>query len=174
MSLLAVLAAVRLLASASPQGAELGPLLRTRSFYFVPVSDPDGYAANAASAAGGNSLPLHRKNMRPTCPHAKAATGVDLNRNFPTCFEGDKHGASANPCAEVRTHSGPLVPRPHLTLVAGLPRPFRAFRAREPRPGRLRRLASPSPSHSALAPRLRVSACRPQPPLSPPHHCLPP
>lgn len=107
MTTLAVLAAIRLLASASPLGAELGPLLRTRSFHFVPVSDPDGYAANAAAAARGEALPLHRKNMRPTCPRARAATGVDLNRNFPTCFSGDAGGASTNPCAEVRSQWRP-------------------------------------------------------------------
>ncbi|MBC8145111.1 MAG: T9SS type A sorting domain-containing protein, partial [bacterium] len=54
---------------------EVTHLLDTRSLWFVPLVNPDGYARNIQTAPTGGGL--WRKNMR-----ADGDSGVDLNRNY--------------------------------------------------------------------------------------------
>lgn len=63
-------------------------LLHSRQLWFIPVVNPDGYAANCRNVQGH----MVRTNMRPACTrtHGNRGPGVDLNRNYPICFERAK------------------------------------------------------------------------------------
>ena len=68
--------------------------------------NPDGYKDNIRQGSGEKN---RRKNMLPGC-RTIANNGVDLNRNYETCWSGDTMcmndqfgrdcGNSPNPCAE--------------------------------------------------------------------------
>jgi hypothetical protein len=74
-------------------------LLKTRKLVFFLVVNPDGYVANEI----GNGM--RRKNMANpqniVCPtnHPDSEVGVDLNRNYAICFDGDTIGSSRDACA---------------------------------------------------------------------------
>jgi hypothetical protein len=51
---------------------------------------------------------MQRKNRNPSCTRSALNTGVDLNRNFPVCFERDEIGSNSNPCAEDYGGRAPL------------------------------------------------------------------
>ena len=75
-------------------------LLHSRQLWFIPIVNPDGYAANCRNVQGR----MVRTNMRPSCTktHGNRGPGVDLNRNYPVCFERAKidRSASTRPCGE--------------------------------------------------------------------------
>jgi hypothetical protein len=92
----------------------MAALLEARSVWFIPAVNPDGYESNRAHKpnGGGNQ----RKNSNGVdsnkCANARYdSLGVDLNRNYATCWSGDcptghdvvKHsdcGSSKRPCDE--------------------------------------------------------------------------
>lgn len=71
-------------------------ILHNRQLWFVPLVNPDGYEYNIHHR---NDL-WQRKNRRPSCAKHDSHQGVDLNRNYPTCFREPGAGSSTNPCAE--------------------------------------------------------------------------
>ena len=75
-------------------------LLHSRQLWFIPIVNPDGYAANCADMQGH----MVRTNLRPACTrtHGNRGPGVDLNRNYPICFDRaiKDHSASTHPCVE--------------------------------------------------------------------------
>jgi hypothetical protein len=75
-------------------------LLHTRQLWFVPIVNPDGYAANCRDEQGR----MVRTNMRPACTRKQGnrGPGVDLNRNYAVCFEraAQDRSASTQPCSE--------------------------------------------------------------------------
>ncbi|MCL4130932.1 UNVERIFIED_CONTAM: hypothetical protein GTU68_060211 [Idotea baltica] len=78
---------------------EFLPLLKKSDWYFVPVSNPDGYAY---SFKGGRSR-MWRKNRKQTNRFLpNRCKGVDLNRNWALKWGV---GASSNPCSD--TYKGP-------------------------------------------------------------------
>jgi hypothetical protein len=74
-------------------------LVSSRRMLFWPIVNPDGYLWNEINKPQGDGM--QRKNRRPGCKHGRADdVGVDLNRNYPTCFEQVDDGASSDPCGE--------------------------------------------------------------------------
>lgn len=75
-------------------------LLHTRQLWFLPIVNPDGYAANCRGVQGQ----MVRTNMRPACTRTRGnrGPGVDLNRNYPVCFDRatQDRSASTKPCSE--------------------------------------------------------------------------
>ena len=71
-------------------------ILRHRQLWFVPLVNPDGYEYNIQHSRDH----WQRKNRRPSCSRHDSHQGVDLNRNYPTCFSEPGGGSSRNPCAE--------------------------------------------------------------------------
>ncbi|GBG27005.1 Carboxypeptidase A4 [Hondaea fermentalgiana] len=93
-------------------------ILRSRRMWIIPVVNPDGFVYNEEQLAaypGAIRHAMQRKNRAPP-PSQKYCSlgklGVDLNRNYATCFfEDDKddpirRGASLNPCDE--DYQGPV------------------------------------------------------------------
>ena len=86
--------------------AAVEALLEARQLHFIPIVNPDGYKDNIKQ---GNGRKYRRKNTLPGCSSV-TQNGVDLNRNYDTCWEGDTKceidqfgkdcGNSPNPCAE--------------------------------------------------------------------------
>ena len=92
-------------------------LLRSRALWVIPSLNPDTYDANIkmASSKSPPVFGLNRKNQRHSCnPKEKKLSflfyvlmysqydedGVDLNRNFPICFDIDEKGSSSRGCRE--------------------------------------------------------------------------
>ena len=89
-------------------------LLEARSCWFVPAVNPDGYQKNQdiKPNGGGNQRKNSNKEDSNACGSNRYDDeGVDLNRNYPTCWSGDcptshdivKHsdcGSSKKPCDE--------------------------------------------------------------------------
>ena len=75
-------------------------LLHSRQLWFIPVVNPDGYSANCRNVQGR----MVRTNMRPACTRTtrNRGPGVDLNRNYPVCFDRatKDRSASTTPCSE--------------------------------------------------------------------------
>jgi murein tripeptide amidase MpaA len=81
-------------------------LLESRQLWFIPLVNPDGYIDNLGKSGGDR---IRRKNTLPGCSQIKR-NGVDLNRNYETCWSGDTLcendvygrdcGNSPNQCAE--------------------------------------------------------------------------
>jgi len=72
-------------------------LLSNRQLWFVPLVNPDGYVWNLHAKAGNL---WQRKNRSPTCAREDWHTGVDLNRNYPVCFDKPGQGSSTKGCDE--------------------------------------------------------------------------
>lgn len=76
-------------------------LVTTRQLWIIPLVNPDGYEYNRVHSPSGGGM--MRKNLRPggNC-RLSSDQGVDLNRNYPTCFEHDEDddGASNDQCRE--------------------------------------------------------------------------
>ena len=85
---------------------ETQALLSSRQLWFIPLVNPDGYVDNLEKSAANRN---RRKNTLPGCSNVKR-NGVDLNRNYETCWAGDTLceqdqfgqdcGNNPNPCAE--------------------------------------------------------------------------
>ena len=76
-------------------------LLKSRTIWILPLLNPDGYDMNRATNPNGGGL--QRKNARENCAHGTTSfdqIGIDLNRNFPVCFDHDNIGSSSRACAE--------------------------------------------------------------------------
>ena len=81
-------------------------LLESRQLWFIPLVNPDGYIDNLGKSRSQRN---RRKNTLPGCTSI-ASNGVDLNRNYETCWSGDTLcendqygrdcGNSPNKCAE--------------------------------------------------------------------------
>ena len=105
MSLMALMYTIDYLVT-NIESSAIKALLESRQLWFVPIVNPDGYKWNLAQGQGKKQ---RRKNMLPGCADA-SANGVDLNRNYATCWDGDTYcirdqfgkdcGNSANMCAE--------------------------------------------------------------------------
>jgi hypothetical protein len=67
-------------------------ILNNTNLYFIPISNPDGYAYNMPN--GGNQ----RKNMNFTTP--VTSNGIDLNRNWSYMWAYDSYGSSPDPYDE--------------------------------------------------------------------------
>jgi hypothetical protein len=77
-------------------------LASTRSQWFIPLVNPDGYYMNYIKL-GPHGGGFQRKNTRPGCKITDSdgtGVGVDLNRNYGTCWNRDQMGSSSNVCAE--------------------------------------------------------------------------
>lgn len=96
--------------AANEDSAWAQDLVRTRRIWFVPVVNPDGYVYNEQQLMV-NGLTLRHAMQRKNRASSDSSciserVGVDLNRNYATCFfEDDKNdprtrGASLNPCDE--------------------------------------------------------------------------
>lgn len=95
-------------------------LLKSRCLVSVPVVNPDTYDLNVKNHISSRKYGDSRKNQRPTCSSSTSTAssgnlrknrhrsssgscrdpGVDLNRNYPTCFGHDSKGSSQKPGAE--------------------------------------------------------------------------
>jgi len=76
-------------------------LLKSRTIWILPILNPDGYDMNQRTHPNGGGL--QRKNVRENCEHGSTTfdqIGIDLNRNFPVCFDLDEDGSSSRACAE--------------------------------------------------------------------------
>ena len=76
-------------------------LLKSRTIWILPLLNPDGYDMNQATHPNGGGF--QRKNARENCEHGTTSLdqiGIDLNRNFPVCFDHDEIGSSSRACAE--------------------------------------------------------------------------
>eukprot|EP00501_MAST-03F_sp_TOSAG23-6_P001931 GSMAST32.ASY1.ANO1.2012.1 assembled CDS len=78
-------------------------LLSSRQIWIAPLLNPDGYFFNLNRK---NNELGQRKNRNSKCPSNESngngdGPGVDLNRNFPVCFNFDNKGSRNNlPCVE--------------------------------------------------------------------------
>ena len=90
-------------------------LLETRSAWFIPAVNPDGYESNRKNkpSGGGNQRKNSNTQHGSVCANSNQydVVGVDLNRNYAACWSGDcptkhdvvKHsdcGSSKKPCDE--------------------------------------------------------------------------
>jgi len=99
MSMAALVYFLEYLAGAKARGdLEAMTLLRHRDLWFVLNLNPDAYEYNFVHSP--NRCGSQRKNTRDSCPARKTRGGVDLNRNFPVCFDIDDKGSSKNKCQE--------------------------------------------------------------------------
>lgn len=93
-------------------------ILSDTMVWVIPSLNPDTHDFNvAASLRFGTSTRygMQRKNRKETCPQnarvsfiqflftdsARMELGVDLNRNFPVCFDVDEFGSSGRPCSDI-------------------------------------------------------------------------
>ena len=101
-------------------------LLRSTMLWVIPCMNPDTYDYNVEKFAQSQNQHKNsnmdskyygslRKNLRDTCPRASHKyilllfltcrkiyeNGVDLNRNFPICFDVDEKGSSSNACSDI-------------------------------------------------------------------------
>ncbi|DAZ96656.1 TPA: hypothetical protein N0F65_009219, partial [Lagenidium giganteum] len=75
-------------------------LLFARQLWFVLVVNPDGYWRNELQSPWVHHINVgQRKNTRPGCDRV-LDNGVDLNRNYATCFDHDLIGSSIDVCGE--------------------------------------------------------------------------
>ncbi|NSW46144.1 MAG: immune inhibitor A [Bacteroidales bacterium] len=74
-------------------------LVDNLEMYFLPCTNPDGYALNESTNPNGGGM--HRKNCRPT---GASNYGIDLNRNFGYMWGYDNVGSSTN--IESETYRG--------------------------------------------------------------------
>ena len=86
-----------------PRDREVRDLLRTRSLWFVPVVNPDGYQYTFDHER------LWRKNLRDVNGDGEIAggDGVDLNRNYPERWNYDDEGSSTQTSSETYRGAGP-------------------------------------------------------------------
>jgi hypothetical protein len=98
----------------------IAALLEARSMWFIPAVNPDGYESNRLNRpnGGGNQRKNSNNAGANKCSRSSYDTmGVDLNRNYATCWSGDcptnhdkiKHsdcGSSKNQCDEDYRGSG--------------------------------------------------------------------
>ena len=90
-------------------------LLQTREFWFVPVSNPDGYQYTFDHER------LWRKNLRDNDGDGQITTadGVDPNRNYPEHWRYDDEGSSS--LFSSQTYRGPApASEPETTAMIGL------------------------------------------------------
>jgi hypothetical protein len=80
-------------------------LLQTRELWFVPIVNPDGYDYTFVD----KGTRLWRKNLRDVNGggFSQDVDGVDPNRNWPTNWNYDQEGASADSSTETYHGSGP-------------------------------------------------------------------
>lgn len=97
-------------------------ILSDTMVWVIPSLNPDTHDYNVVKTASSlrgefsKRYGMQRKNMKETCPPAKRNTfihigrfissrtmesGVDLNRNFPVCFDVDEFGSSSIPCSDI-------------------------------------------------------------------------
>ena len=85
--------------------AQLRGLINNNEFWFVPVTNVDGYDWTFLP---GNRM--WRKNLRDNNGDgviAAGADGVDINRNFPAHWGADNEGSSAEPASDTYRGTGP-------------------------------------------------------------------
>src|SRR3954453_10010187 len=100
-------------------GADIKKLLSKNELWFIPVVNVDGYDYTFANKGSR----LWRKNLRDVDGggFSQDSDGVDTNRNFPTKWNYDQEGASADPANETYHGSGPAS-EPEVQAVRGLER----------------------------------------------------
>ena len=86
-------------------GNKVGDLLAKNELWFVPIVNPDGYDYTFTSPA----TRFWRKNLRDNDNDGAITNqdGVDTNRNWPTKWNYDLEGASADPTSLTYHGSGP-------------------------------------------------------------------
>jgi hypothetical protein len=91
--------------SKSKQDEAIKRLLQTRELWFVPIVNPDGYDYTFVNKA----TRMWRKNLRDVNGggFTQDVDGVDPNRNWPTKWNYDLEGASADSSTETYHGSGP-------------------------------------------------------------------
>jgi hypothetical protein len=100
-------------------GADIKQLLKKNELWFIPVVNVDGYDYTFVDKGSR----LWRKNLRDVDGggFSQDHDGVDTNRNFPTKWNYDQEGASADPANETYHGSGPAS-EPEVQAVRGLER----------------------------------------------------
>jgi hypothetical protein len=86
-------------------GNKVKDLLAKNEMWFVPITNPDGYDYTFTSPA----TRFWRKNLRDNNDDGAITNvdGVDTNRNWPTKWNYDQEGASADPSSETFHGRGP-------------------------------------------------------------------
>ena len=108
MSMMGVVSFMNFLASSYKNDPMIKMLLERRKLHILPLLNPDGYHKNYVSDPSGGGM--QRKNCRQTCTPRDIwdEFGIDLNRNFPPCFDHDSEGSSTKRCQEDYRGSYPL------------------------------------------------------------------
>lgn len=102
------------------KNAEVSSFLLSTMIWVIPCINPDTYDLNIREYRQTvnkrmNRYGNYRKNRRETCQRAlhnkltyyyffirkSFDHGIDLNRNFPVCFDIDEEGSSGNSCSEI-------------------------------------------------------------------------
>jgi hypothetical protein len=98
-------------------GNKVKDLLAKNELWFVPITNPDGYDYTFTAAA----TRFWRKNLRDNNSDGAITNvdGVDTNRNWPTKWNYDLEGASAEPSSETFHGSGPAS-EPEVKALRGL------------------------------------------------------
>ncbi len=84
---------------------EITYLMDNRTFYYIPVTNPDGYTYNEVSDG------YWRKNKRDNNNDGQFTEdqdGVDLNRNFSYMWGADDYGSSPNPSSDIYRGPAPF------------------------------------------------------------------
>lgn len=82
--------------------------------WMIPSLNPDTYDLNIRQFQKTKRYGMKRKNQHPVCsksrypcycfsltPSRYMDNGIDLNRNFPVCFDIDNEGSSPDACSEI-------------------------------------------------------------------------
>jgi hypothetical protein len=98
-------------------GFQIRQLLNKKELWFVPISNPDGYDYTFTSP----DTRLWRKNLHDNNGDGVIDNrdGVDTNRNWPTKWNYDLEGASADPTSDTFHGSGPAS-EPEVRAIRGL------------------------------------------------------
>ncbi len=90
---------------ARDKSSEIPEILRDTELWFIPIVNPDGYDWTFTSPGSR----LWRKNLRDVDGDGQITNvdGVDPNRNWPSHWNFDLEGSSANPASETYHGAGP-------------------------------------------------------------------
>ena len=142
-------------------------ILSDTMLWVIPSLNPDTYDSNLQSSSSNahrlrKKNGLHRKNMKETCQvvsryrsslpliltHSTTTeSGVDLNRNFPVCFDVDEVGSSGRSCSDIY--------RVRFSLQIQFVGPLSAFRTGDDGIRALPSLPKAAPHLRSLSPLLR-------------------
>lgn len=87
-------------------------VLSRTMMWVIPSLNPDTYDSNVHLYRQKGRYGMHRKNNHNVCTvktyyfllfssRWHSEDGIDLNRNFPVCFDVDNQGSDSNPCSEI-------------------------------------------------------------------------